>query len=71
QVLQVRTFRVYDRWGERMYEDGAFKVNDTTRGWDGRFRGKDCDPGVYVWVLEVEYRDGFIEVLHGNSTLIR
>ena len=70
-VRAITVFRVYDRWGELVYEDQDFGVNDLGRGWDGRFRGKDCDPGVYVWYLEVVYNDGFTELLHGNTTLIR
>jgi hypothetical protein len=62
---------VFDRWGELVYEDHNFPVNDSTRGWDGQFRGQDCDPAVYAWVAEVEYLDGYREVVKGNTTLIR
>lgn len=33
--------------------------------------GRKWDPGVYVWILEVEYMDGVTEILRGNTTLIR
>lgn len=68
---KVLDFRVYDRWGELVYQAGNFVVNDETVGWDGKFRDKDMDPGVYVWVLEVQYLDGEKEVLKGETTLIR
>lgn len=71
QVNKILLFRVYDRWGELLYEDHNFPVNELSRGWDGSFRGQACDPGVYVWVLEAEYVDGFVERLQGNVTLIR
>lgn len=71
QIRNVVTFNVYDRWGELVYQDQNFKVNDDSRGWDGVFRGKECDPGVYVWFVEVEYQDGYREALKGNVTLIR
>ncbi len=71
QVRNILVFRVYDRWGELLYEDRDFAVNQNFRGWDGNFRGQACDPGVYVWVLEAEYIDGFQEILKGNVTLIR
>jgi gliding motility-associated-like protein len=70
-VREVVTFRVFDRWGELVYEDHNFPVNDSTRGWDGQFRGQDCDPAVYAWVAEVEYLDGYREIVKGNTTLIR
>jgi gliding motility-associated-like protein len=71
QVRNILVFRVYDRWGEMLYEDRNFTVNQNARGWDGSFRDQACDPGVYVWVLEAEYIDGFQEILKGNVTLIR
>jgi len=71
QVTKIRTFKLYDRWGELIYEDQNFSVNDTSRGWDGTFRGQPCDPAVFVWVLEAEYLDGFTELLKGNVTLVR
>jgi gliding motility-associated-like protein len=71
QIKQILQFRVYDRWGEQVYQDNQFMVNLTNRGWDGQFRGQDCLPGVYVWTLEVEYTDGTINSYYGETTLIR
>lgn len=71
QIKSVELFRVYDRWGELVYEDKNFKVNDLTRGWDGNFKGEKSAAGLYVWYVSVEYLDGFKELLHGSSTLIR
>lgn len=64
-------FKVFDRWGELVFELKDFAVNDDTQGWDGTFRGQNCEVGVYVWVLEVEFNDGVREVFKGNTTLIR
>jgi len=71
QVRNILIFRIFDRWGELVYQDQNFSVNDPTRGWDGSFRGAPCDPGVFVWQLEAEYIDGFKEVLSGSVTLLK
>lgn len=71
QIKEIRVFRVFDRWGTLLYEDQNFKVNDASRGWDGRFRGKACDPAVFVWYVEAEFLDGYLETATGNATLIR
>jgi len=68
---KVLDFKVFDRWGEMVFQQKDFAFNDENTGWDGTFRGQPCDPGVYVWVLEVEYVDGVREVYKGNTTLIR
>jgi gliding motility-associated-like protein len=71
QVDKILIFRIFDRWGEMIYEDRDFKVNDLSRGWDGRFRDEFCDPGVFVWLLEAQYVDGYRETRQGEVTLIR
>lgn len=67
---KVKLFQVFDRWGELVYQEGDFMVNDPI-GWDGLFRGSPMDPGVFVWYAEVEYSDGEVASLKGNTTLIR
>lgn len=71
QIRRIVNFKVYDRWGELLYEDQDFMANDASRGWDGSFRGSSCLAGVYIWRVEVEYNDGFKEVESGQVTLIR
>ncbi len=67
----VETFRVYDRWGELVFERSAFEVNSESDGWDGNYRGKPLMPGVYIWQVIVTYPDGREEALEGQTTLIR
>ncbi len=67
----VTLFRVYDRWGELVFETGDFETNDPTVGWDGNFKGKTMNPGVYVWYVEVEYIDGKKASFKGHSTLLK
>jgi gliding motility-associated-like protein len=69
--VKILSFRVYDRWGELLYENSNFETNQPTIGWDGTFRGSPNDPGVYVWTVEAEYLDGSREVVKGHSVLIR
>lgn len=71
QIKEVISFSVYDRWGELLYQNQHFPVNNLSVGWNGQFRGQDCLPGVYVWMLEAEYIDGHRESLYGNVTLVR
>lgn len=68
---EVLSFEVFDRWGERVWHDANFRVNDETRGWDGDFRGGRSPGGVYLWRAEVRYLDGVAESIGGQTTLIR
>ncbi|MBK9012984.1 MAG: choice-of-anchor L domain-containing protein [Saprospiraceae bacterium] len=70
-VTEIYLFRVFDRWGELLYEAANFPINDPVTGWDGTFKGKDMPAGVYVWYLEVDFVDGVREVYKGETTLVR
>jgi hypothetical protein len=54
-----------------VFERRDIQPNQTAEGWDGDYRGALAQPGVYLWVVEVEYADGLTEVFKGQTTLIR
>jgi len=70
-VINIRTFMIFDRWGNRIYENGPFPPNDFNYGWDGRVDGEPMDVGVYVFFAELELDDGRTHVIEGDVTLIR
>lgn len=72
-VETVNFMRVYDRWGELMYErEGFFPDNDNFgEGWDGRFNGKFVNPGVYVYLIEVRFLDERVLLYRGDVTVVR
>jgi gliding motility-associated-like protein len=68
---RVMSFQVFDRWGERLYEEADFEVNSPDHGWDGTYRSNPMPPGVYAWYLEVLFPDGSAAAYRGESTLLR
>ncbi len=69
----VNFFRVYDRWGELMYEKESFLPNNDNlgEGWDGRYNGDFVNPGVFVYLAEVRFLDGRVLLYRGDVTVIR
>lgn len=67
----VKEFKMFDRWGELLYQQTEFPVNSPVIGWDGRFNGKELPVGVYVWYIRAELLDGRENVYMGNTTLVR
>jgi gliding motility-associated-like protein len=72
-VLYVRgegiaqlSFIVYHRWGEKVFE-----TNDPNQGWDGMFKGKQAETGVYVYLVEARLENGQTVKRSGNVTLVR
>ncbi|MEO1625270.1 MAG: T9SS type B sorting domain-containing protein [Bacteroidota bacterium] len=72
-VTQVNYFRIFDRWGELMYQTESFVPNNSidTDGWNGTFKGKQMNPGVYVYLIEVTFVDGITLLYRGDVTLLR
>ncbi len=68
---KVISFRIFDRWGQLIFQGGDFLVNDEAGGWDGHFRGSHAPSGVYIWQLILDYPDGVRENYQGQTTLIR
>lgn len=58
---------IFNRWGEKVFET----TNRNGRGWDGRFNGKDQSVGVYIYMIDVIYKNGRTESYKGNLTLLR
>lgn len=70
EVIWVNSFQVYNWWGELMYEIYDFLVNDFIFGWDGIYWGELMNGGVYVYVVEIEFVDGVIELYKGDVLLM-
>jgi len=70
-IVRIRYMKVFDRWGELVFEGRDFPVNDPAFGWDGSYRGQTMNNGVFAWVLEVEYLDGEVFQRQGDVTLLR
>jgi gliding motility-associated-like protein len=64
-IVNVK-FVVFDRWGEKVFE--STNLED---GWDGNFRGKKVNPAVFVYYVDVVFKDGSTVSKKGDVTLIR
>ena len=71
QVVQVKQFMIFNRWGELVYEGFNFQPNDPDNGWDGKFRDEMMNPGVFVYLAEIEFIDGEVILYKGDITLVR
>jgi len=64
----IATFnlRIFNRWGELV-----FQTTDKMLGWDGSFRGKPMDTGVFVYSVDGITIDNKPFSQKGNITLLR
>ncbi|MFY9310218.1 MAG: gliding motility-associated C-terminal domain-containing protein [Bacteroidia bacterium] len=60
------TFTIYDRWGGKVFE-----TTDASVGWDGSFKGKPMNVGVFVYFAKGKFKNGEEFDRSGNVTLLR
>ena len=57
--------QIFNRWGTLIFE--TFDIN---RPWNGYYKGKLCQQGVYVWLVEGKYANGRPFKKAGDITLL-
>ncbi len=70
-VSIIRSFRVFDRQGNQVFDGKNMTPNQPDTGWNGEFRGKPMQPAVFAWFAEIEFLDGKINLYRGDVVLIR
>ena len=70
-VERINYLRVFDRWGETVFASDDLPLNFDTMGWDGTFKGKTMDSGVFIFVAEIEFTDGYVEKYSGDVSILK
>lgn len=64
-ILKEFTFRIYNRWGELIFESDR-----SDKGWDGNYKGKACEQGVYDYYLTGTCINDEKIIKKGNISLV-
>jgi gliding motility-associated-like protein len=67
----IEVLRIFDRWGAVVYEDFNIDLNDEYRGWDGTFRGKPVNSGVFTFHTNIHFLDNETLTYSGTITVVR
>ena len=70
-IEKLLSLNIYDRWGNHVYGVEDILTGETDTGWDGKFHGKEMNPGVFVYYLKYRSPDQTQSTLKGHITLIR
>ena len=57
---------IFNRWGELIFE-----TTDVKQGWDGYYRNKICQVGVYIWKAYAKFNNGKEFSKTGDVTLLK
>ncbi len=70
-LFRVKSMRVFNRWGELVFEKKDFSANDPSAGWNGTFKGKAASADAYIFTLEILCENNTVIPVKGSVTLLR
>ena len=70
-VRTINYLRIFNRWGELIFEKTNFNIDDKNMGWDGTYMAKDLPTDVFVYSTEMICDGGQSFSLKGTIMIIR
>lgn len=70
-VVEIASLKIFDRWGNLVFDRAGFPSNDESLGWDGTFKGEPMNTGVFVYLAEIQFTDNTTEQFSGDLLLLR
>lgn len=70
-LYNIQSLRVFNRWGQMVFERKNFPANSASMGWDGNFNGRPAPSDAYVYIAEVVCDNAQVVALRGDVTLLR
>jgi gliding motility-associated-like protein len=70
-VFMVQSFRIFNRWGDLVYEQMNIQANDIAKGWKGTHNGQAAPQDVYIYSMDIICENNVLMNYKGNVALIR
>jgi gliding motility-associated-like protein len=70
-VNNIRWIRIFNRYGEMVFEKRNSQVGDRSAGWDGTVKNSPASAGTYVYMAELTCASGEVFPLKGTVILAR
>jgi gliding motility-associated-like protein len=68
---KINFMKIYNRWGQLIFENYNFTSNDPANGWDGTFNNTYSDAGLYSYIIQATCFDGSLLLYNGDITMLR
>ena len=71
EAVEILEMNIYNRWGAIVYSDRNFPPNNPGLGWNGIFKEKEVNSGVFVYYARIQFLDGVEKVYSGDLTVLK
>ncbi|MCW3110212.1 MAG: internalin, partial [Segetibacter sp.] len=70
-VKMIKFLKIFNRFGEAIFEKDNFQIEDRSSGWDGKFKGLEVSTGAYVYFTEMICDSGETFSLKGTVMVVK
>ena len=70
-VFRIKNLRIFNRWGQVVFDRSNFMANDASAGWDGTLKGQKLNSDVFVYSLIAVCENNEELIFKGDITLVR
>ncbi|MDZ7876360.1 MAG: gliding motility-associated C-terminal domain-containing protein [Saprospiraceae bacterium] len=70
-IEKILSFRIFNRWGNIVYNDPNIRLNDPTSGWNGKFQDRELPNDVFIYVIVAQMKKGEILEKKGEVLLTK
>ncbi|MGZ5135535.1 MAG: T9SS type B sorting domain-containing protein, partial [Flavitalea sp.] len=68
-IQKINNLRIFNRWGEIIFERKDFNIGDPNGAWNGLYKGVPAPGGAYVYMIELSCNDN-IFIRKGTVTVV-
>ncbi|TAE16663.1 MAG: PKD domain-containing protein [Bacteroidetes bacterium] len=69
-LFRVNSMRIFNRWGQMVFEKRNIQANNPSDGWNGRINSQKATSDAYVYVIEVICTNNQVFKYTGTVTLV-
>ena len=69
--VNIKMLKIFNRWGQAVYERYNFPSNNQSAGWNGRFQNNPQKDDTYIYVMQVDCLNGNVFIKKGSISLLR
>jgi gliding motility-associated-like protein len=70
-ISNILSFRIYNRWGQLIFEKYNFAANDYTKGWDGTYLDTPIGNDIFIYTVDAVCITGELLQIKGDVALIK
>jgi gliding motility-associated-like protein len=70
-IFAVKSLRIFNRWGEVVFEKKDLTANDPLHGWNGMYKGQKAPTETYIYQLEVLCTNRQVLKYNGTISLVQ